>query len=156
MKKIIAALTLALAVSLTGCATTNTAATDGCITVIVDFQSLDNGNKTAQCLEAEAGANASDLVKQAGFTLEGTDKYGLMIVCRVNGLPSATQIIGNHKDYRETCADMPAEFAYWSILVRTPEKDWHFAEVGIADLKLNPGEQLALLFSVDGAMALPN
>ena len=155
MKKTLAALALAMTVSLTGCATTDTAK-DNCVTVIVDFQSLDNGNKTSQCLDAETNADALQLVKQAGFTLEGTQKYGLMIVCRVNGLPSATQIIGTHEDYRETCSDMPAEFAYWAILVRTPEKDWHFAEVGIADLKLNPGEQLALVFSLDEAMVLPN
>lgn len=155
MKKIVSALALVMAVSLTGCATTNTA-NDNCVNVIVDFQSLDNNNKTTQCLQAEPDTKASELVKQAGFTLEGTQKYGLMIVCRVNGLPSATQVIGDHKDYRETCADMPAEFAYWSILVRTPKKDWHYAEVGIADLTLNPGEQLALVFSVDEKMVLPN
>jgi hypothetical protein len=51
---------------------------------------------------------------------------------------------------------MPAEFGYWALLIRTPEKDWTFAPVGIADLKVNPGEQVALVFSVDEKMELPN
>ena len=156
MKKSIAALTLAMAISLTGCSTNTTTATDNCITILVDFQSLDNNNKSVQCLEATANTKAADIVAKAGFTIEGTDKYGLQIVCRVNGLPSATQVIGSHTDYRETCAEMPAEFAYWALLIRTPKQDWQYAPVGIADLTLNPGEQMALVFSLDEAMVLPN
>jgi hypothetical protein len=153
MKKLALGLTVGLALATSGCTVQTTPA--DCVNVIVDFQSLKN-EKKSQCISVESELDAMTVFNAAGYGIIGTDKYGLQIVCRVNGLPTATQIIGDHKDYRETCAEMPAEFAYWALLVRTAEKDWHFAEVGIADLKVKPGEQVALVFSVDEKIALPN
>lgn len=148
------ALGIATTLLLTGCSTIVESQKD-CVNVIVDFQSLKN-SKTTECIPVNEETSATSVFNAAGYTFEGTEKYGLQIVCRVNGLPSSTQIIGNHKDYRETCADMPAEFAYWALLIRTPEKDWTYAPVGIADLTVKPGEQVALVFSVDEKMVLPN
>jgi hypothetical protein len=41
-------------------------------------------------------------------------------------------------------------------MIRTPDKDWTYAPVGIEELVLNPGEQVALFFSVDEKLELPN
>ena len=156
MKKLSIALALSVVLATTGCAPQqNVVSPENCVTVIVDFQSL-KSEKTQTCITAGSEIEAMTAFNLAGYSIAGTDKYGLQIVCRVNGLPSATQVIGAHKDYRETCAEMPAEFAYWALLIRTPEKDWTYAPVGIADLKVNPGEQVALVFSVDEKLDLPN
>ena len=129
-----------------------------CVTFIIDYQSLKDTPKTTQCIETAKKINALDVAKQAGTNLVGTAKYGSNIVCRVNGLPDNVHPIksAKHKNYVEKCADMPAEFGYWAVLVKTPTKDWGWATVGIADLNLNPGDSLALVFSVDGKLAMPN
>ena len=158
MKKTALALAIGMALATSGCATQQTVVDpSNCVTVIVDFQSL-KSEKTSQCIKAGSAIDAMTAFNLAGYAIHGTDKYGLQIVCRVNGLPNAvTPIVSKDQDtYLEKCTDMPAMFAYWALLIRTPEKDWAFAEVGIQDLKINPGEQVALVFSVDEKMVLPN
>ena len=158
MKKTALALALGLTLATTGCSQPlNVVPSDNCVTVIVDFQSLKN-EKISQCVKVGSAVEAMTAFNLAGYAIYGTDKYGLQIICRVNALPNAVDPIKSdkHKGYLEKCTDMPAEFAYWALLVRTPEKDWTFAEVGIQDLKINPGEQVALVFSVDGKLELPN
>lgn len=158
MKKVGMTIALGLVLATSGCSVFTASGDPNCVTVVVDFQKLNDGNKTSQCIYADKGAGAIDILNKAGFKLEGTGKYGNQVVCRVNGFPSATKPIGvkDHEDYIETCADMPADFAYWAVLVKTPGKDWSWAEVGVADLKLNPGESLALVFSENDKLALPN
>jgi hypothetical protein len=158
MKKTALALAIGMALATSGCATQqNYVLTENCVTVIVDFQSLKN-DKTQTCVAAGSAMEAMTAFNLAGYSITGTDKYGLQIVCRVNGLPDAVHpIISKDQDtYVEKCADMPAEFAYWALMVRTPEKDWTYADKGIADLTIKPGEQVALLFSVDEKLELPN
>jgi hypothetical protein len=161
MKKTALALALGLALATTGCSNQinnvsgMTEAT--CVTVIVDFQSL-KSEKTQTCVAAGSEIEAMTAFNLAGYSVAGTDKYGLQIVCRVNGLPdSITPIVSKDQDsYVEKCEEMPAMFAYWALLIRTPDKDWTYADKGIADLKVNPGEQVALVFSVDEKLELPN
>jgi hypothetical protein len=158
MKKTALALALGLALATSGCATQQEyVLTENCVTVIVDFQSL-KSDKTQTCIAAGSAMRAMTAFNLAGYSITGTDKYGLDIVCRVNGLPDAKHpIVSKDQDsYVEKCADMPAEFAYWALLIRTPEKDWTYADKGIGDLEVNPGEQVALVFSVDEKMVLPN
>jgi hypothetical protein len=158
MKKTALALALGLALATSGCATQqNVVSADNCVTVIVDFQSL-KSDKTQTCIASGSAIEAMTAFNLAGYAIQGTDKYGLQIICRVNGLPDAVHAIKSdkHKGYLEKCSDMPADFAYWALLIKTPIKDWTFAPVGVADLKVNPGEQVALVFSVDEKMELPN
>jgi hypothetical protein len=158
MKKIAIALALGVTLATSGCAIQqNVVSSDNCVTVIVDFQSLKT-DKTQTCVQAGSAIEAMTAFNLAGYAIQGTDKYGLQIVCRVNGLPDAIHVIKSdkHKGYVEKCADMPADFAYWALLIKTPSKDWSFADKGIADLTINPGEQVALVFSVDDKMVLPN
>lgn len=158
MKKIALSLALGLALATSGCATQqNVVSSDNCVTVIVDFQSL-KSDKTSQCVQSGSAIEAMTAFNLAGYAIQGTDKYGLQIICRVNGLPDAVHAIKSdkHKGYLEKCADMPADFAYWALLIKTKTEDWKFAPVGIADLSVKPGEQVALVFSVDDKLELPN
>jgi hypothetical protein len=158
MKKTALALALGLTLATAGCSQPQRVVpANNCVTVVVDFQSL-KSDKTQTCIDAGSAVDAMTAFNLAGYSISGTDKYGLQIICRVNGLPDAiTPIVSKDQDsYVEKCEEMPAEFAYWALLVRTPEKDWTYADKGIAELVINPGEQVALLFSVDGKLELPN
>jgi hypothetical protein len=44
-------------------------------------------------------------MENAGFTPEGTQRYGLAFVCRINDLPSSAQ---------QDCVNTPPANAYWA------------------------------------------
>lgn len=119
-----------------------------CITVYVDYGVLDSNSKSSKCLPVTGEANGLKLLTDAGLALEGTGKYGLGVVCRVNSLPSPTQPIGikDHENYVETCAEMPAAFAYWAVIVKQGALPWGWAATGIEEVTLKPGDSLGLVF----------
>lgn len=129
-----------------------------CVTVYVDYGVLDNGKKVNDCIAVEGNMDAMTVYNSAGLAILGTEKYGLQIVCRVNFLPSGGTPIGimGHEDYVETCKDMPAEFAYWGIIVRKGSAPWNWADVGIADLKVKNGDSLGLVFVDNENMRFPD
>ncbi len=126
-----------------------------CIEVYVDFGPL-NGNKVTECISTTADEmSAVDVLRAAGYELEGTQEYGNAVVCRVNGLPDATE---------EACIAMPSEKSYWAILVKLKESAslpfamdgvWGWAQVGIQDLHLHRGESIGLVFANNGEVKFP-
>jgi hypothetical protein len=134
--------------------------TDGnCVTVSIDYGVLDSQNQNYEkCISASGDVTALDLMNTANFKIEGTEKYGDQIVCRLNNLPKPNQPIGvkGHEDYIETCKDMPAEFAYWAVFEKRKQAipnpadlntKWTYAQVGVAELTLNAGDSLAFVFT---------
>lgn len=126
-----------------------------CVNLYVDFGSLDSGSKIEKCIEAFEETPASDILKAAKLETQGTEKYGDLVVCRVNGLPDSS---------RESCKDMPAEDAYWALIIKEGEPfplpfntagEWGWAEVGVAELKLHPGDSLGLVFVENGDIKWP-
>jgi hypothetical protein len=119
----------------------------GCVNLVVDYGDLST-EETAidSCVSLTDGDSALDLVKSIGLKIAGTEKYGDQIVCTVNGLPK-----------KADCSDMPPEDAYWAIFVRRPGvvSEWGWADKGISDLKLNAGDSLGLVFTVDGEVRWP-
>jgi len=92
---------------------------------------------------------ALDLLKTNGFTVQGTDKYGDAVLCRLNGLPSPKE---------ENCKEMPPAEAYWAVLVKKDQilfENYAWAQVGINELVLSPGDSLALVFAKDGSVNFP-
>ena len=79
-----------------------------CINVYVDYASLNKDKKVISCIPADK-AYAIDILRDGGIKVEGTDRYGLDVVCRVEGLPGSEI---------EDCKNMPAENAYWAIIVK--------------------------------------
>jgi hypothetical protein len=144
------------------------AKTDGnCVTVSIDYGVLDSQNQNYEkCLSASGDVTALDLMNTANFKIEGTEKYGDQIVCRLNNLPKPNQPIGvkGHEDYIETCKDMPAEFAYWAVFEKRKQAipnpadlntKWTYAQVGVAELTLNAGDSLAFVFTDNGNVKYP-
>ena len=125
-----------------------------CIDLYVDYGVLEKST-FEKCVSTTTDMKATDILKSNNFTLQGTEKYGDNVLCRLNGLPTA-------KD--ETCKDMPSENAYWAILekkkqlVNIPfmENGYTWAQVGIGELTLSPGDSLALVFASNGNVKFPD
>ena len=127
------------------------------VKVIVDSGSLKQAAAdTSVCVPVDGPTLASKVLDEAKVKTEGTPDYPKELACRVNGVPAADFDIA-HKGgtYREECSKMPAAFAYWALWVKPASGDWAYAQEGLATLKLNPGESVELLFTVDGAPAAP-
>ena len=97
------------------------------------------------------------MVSAAVITTEGTEEYGDQVVCRVNNVPAVDLALTaeDGSDYFEECASMPAAFAYWSLWVQPEGGEWEYAQEGLSTLQLEPGEGIALLFSLNGEPAAP-
>lgn len=150
-------LVLLLCVALSGCGQSSDVVSEAAhsgdcsgVTVVVDYGLLDD-NPEASCVDvADSGDLASNVLRSAGYTTEGTDTYGDLIVCRVNGLPSATEPfdVPGEDPHLETCADMPPAFAYWSLWQKgAPDDEWDYAQEGVGTLQLTPGMSIGLVFS---------
>lgn len=129
------------------------------VTIVVDASvlELDDDPSQQSCIESEGPIAASDALAQAGVTTEGTAEYGDQVVCRVDGVPAEDFALpaDDGSDYFEACEGMPAAFAYWSLWVQAEGGDWEYAQEGLSTLQLQPGESVALLFSLDGEPAAP-
>lgn len=117
---------------------------DSCINLYVDYGSLDNNTKLTKCIDVSNKIIALDLLRKANFEIEGTKKYGLGVVCRVNGLPNAKT---------ESCETMPPEKAYWALIIKEkqiipfPRKEWGWGQLAIDQQYLNPGDSLGLVWT---------
>jgi hypothetical protein len=141
--------------------------TKNCVNVVIDYGVLDPQNEPYEkCLATDVEITALELMKNENIKLEGTDKYGDAVVCRLNNLPSASEPIGikGHEDYIESCKDMPAEFGYWAVLEKRKQAlpnpadlnaKWAWAQVGVAELALKPGDSLAFVFADNGNVKFP-
>ncbi len=126
------------------------------VKVIVDSGSLDQAAAdTSACVDAGGPTLASDVLGKADVKIEGTAKYPTSFACRVNGVPAADFDI-KHKGgtTREACDDKNT-VSYWALWVKPAGGEWAYAQEGLDSLKLNPGESLELLYTVDNEPAAP-
>lgn len=127
------------------------------VEVIVNYGSMDK--RKSMCVESSEPMLAKELLAEGGVKVEGTIEYGDQIVCRVNGLPSATTeiLVSGQEPYIETCAKMPPAFAYWGVWVKADSSaDWQYAKEGIGTLMLEPGQSIGLAFATGGVERRPN
>ena len=132
-------------------------ADDSGVTVVVDASSLEDGDSKEWCIAADETLAASDALTLVGVETEGTEEYGDQVVCRVNGVPAEDTPLTaeDGSEYFETCQSMAPGFAYWALWVKPEGGDWDYAQEGLSTLQLEPGEGLALLFSLNGEPAAP-
>lgn len=126
-----------------------------CVEVYVDFGPLNGGAKTSECIPLDSRTNALEVLKTAGFVIEGTEEYGEAVACRVNNFPDAIM---------ETCESMPPAEAYWAVLIKEHEVVpmpfnttgvWGWAQTGINEVSLEPGDSIGLVFADDGEVRFP-
>jgi len=127
------------------------------VTIVVDSSALADGSSETWCYFATDTVAVSDALVGTGVTTEGTTEYGDQVICRVDGLPSASEPVGSTEDptYVEACESMPAAFAYWSLWVKPAGGAWDYAQEGLSTLTAEPGDSVELLFTLDGAPAAP-
>lgn len=129
------------------------------VTVVIDAGTLADApqvDRTA-CVFTDTTLAAADAITALGVATEGTEQYGDQVICRVDGLPSASEPVGSTEDpaYIEACKTMPAAFAYWSLWLKPAGGAWDYAQEGLSTLQLEPGDSIELLFTLDGAPAAP-
>ena len=123
-----------------------------CVNVYIDFGSLDNNSKMSKCVPTEKDTGLN-ILQKSGINLEGTNKYGLKVICRVNNLPTTKQ---------ESCATMPPADAYWAFITKeksgivNPMPKWGWAQKGISEVYFNPGDSLGLIFTEKGKVRWPD
>jgi hypothetical protein len=124
----------------------------GCINLYIDYGTLDNGSKITKCIPASGEVNALELLKNENYKIEGTQKYGDAVVCRVNGLPGESF---------ESCESMPPAEAYWAVIIKKKNvipflnNEWGWAQKGINETYLSEGDSLGLVFSTEGKLRWP-
>lgn len=127
--------------------------------MIVDASALGSADdaSTTACVKTTTAVTAADALTTAGITTEGTEQYGDQVICRVDGLPAADEALrgADGTDYFETCKTMPAAFAYWSLWVKPVGGEWAYAEESASTQKLQPGDAVELLFTLNGEPAQP-
>ncbi len=145
---------------LAGCSTTSVTPLAGdCDGVAVVVNYSGQASNLASCVSLSSDQIvAKDALLAASVEVEGTDTYGDQVVCRVNGIPSATEPIeveGN-EPHLESCSDMPPPFAYWALWIKKAgENEWQYASEGISSLQLNRGDSVGLAFSLGGLAPTP-
>lgn len=126
-----------------------------CVEIYLDYGPLNNGAKTTQCIDIEGEIPALEVLKLANLDIQGTQKYGNAVVCRVNELPDASV---------ESCEDMPPEEAYWAVLLKEYEHfpnpfdlvgEWGWAQTGIDQITLHNGDAIGLVFADNGEVKFP-
>jgi hypothetical protein len=154
MKKIVATLVIA-GLAIAGFSVVMQNSKADCVNVYVDFGPLDNGSKITTCIPASGETEALDILASANLVLEGTREYGNAVVCRINDLPNATA---------ETCDAMPPEESYWAVLIKEHEVipmpfntagEWGWAQTGINEIHLHPGDSIGLVFADNGEVTFP-
>jgi len=126
------------------------------VKVIVDSGALkQSAADTSACVSVDGPTVAAKVLEQAKIKTEGTAKYPTSFACRVNGVPAADFDI-KHKGgtTREACDDKNT-VSYWALWVKPAAGTWAYAQEGLDSLKLNPGESLELLYTVDNEPAAP-
>ena len=122
-----------------------------CVNLYVDFGSLNAETKIEKCIDVSADTNALKLLEMAGYTTEGTQKYGAAVICRLNGLPDKSA---------ESCETMPPADAYWAVIVKEKKllplfNEWGWAQTGINEIYLSKGDSLGLVFSTNETLKWP-
>ena len=158
---------LVIALAITGVSLWSAKTAGNCVTVKIDYGILDSQNTNYEkCIAVSGQLTALELMNNANFKIEGTEKYGNQIVCRINNLPKSNVPIGikGHEDYIESCKDMPAEFAYWAVFEKSKQAlpnpadlntKWTYAQVGVAELAVKAGDSLAFVFTDNGNVKYP-
>ena len=126
-----------------------------CVNLYIDYGPLNNGAVVEQCIPVTGDVMALDLLASVNLSTEGTQKYGNAVLCRLGGLPDSSV---------EPCEDMPPAESYWAVLVKENEiipwpfdtvGEWGWAQTGIDQVHLHPGESLGLVFADNGEVPFP-
>jgi hypothetical protein len=98
------------------------------VTVVVDYRSLGDQRVHVACALGDQPSGVAAL-RNAGFDVAGTQRWGDAFVCRIDGLPTADQ---------DDCIDTPASDFWWSYWKARPGGQWGMSAWGAADPRSKP------------------
>ncbi|MEW2378605.1 hypothetical protein AB0883_21250 [Micromonospora sp. NPDC047812] len=98
------------------------------VTVVVDFAALGGGVQVA-CAPGDPATGVAAL-QGAGFTVTGTQRWGLAFVCRINGKPTVAT---------DPCVNTPPATAYWSYWHASSGGAWSYSTSGASSYNPAPG-----------------
>ncbi|NKI41983.1 hypothetical protein [Streptomyces physcomitrii] len=108
------------------------------VTVVVDFQEL-GGTTIVRCAPGDQATGLAAL-KNAGFQIAGTNRWGEGFICRIEGKPGPES---------EPCIDTPPASAYWSYWHAPNGGNWTYSQWGVMNRKPPPGSFEGWSFSKD-------
>jgi hypothetical protein len=81
------------------------------------------------------------VLQDAGFQVEGVQRWGEGFVCRIENRPSASEplsVLGDEQ-YREACVDTPPATAFWSYWRADEGGAWQYSQQGTKTSEVEPG-----------------
>ena len=98
------------------------------VTVVVDMTAF-GGGVQKKC-DTASPATGLKALQDVGYTLTGTQRYGLAFVCRINGKPTKAQ---------DACVVTPPTTAYWSYWKAPHKGAWTYSSQGAGSSVPTPG-----------------
>ena len=151
------------ALALSGCSGSDESGFDSngsCDGVVVEVNFAGQGEQITSCVPINGTSEvAKDVLGQAGVSIEGIKAYGDAVVCRVNGVPSATRelLVEGEEPYIESCDEFPPAFAYWALWVKeSDDAQWDYATEGVSSLQLSKGQSIGLALTLGGEVITPS
>ncbi|MDG4795628.1 hypothetical protein [Micromonospora sp. WMMD1082] len=108
------------------------------VTVVVDFKEL-GGGTVVRCAPGDQATGLAAL-KNAGFQIAGTLRWGEGFICRIEGKPTASA---------EKCVDTPPASAYWSYWHAPNGGTWAYSDRGVLNRKPPAGSFEGWSFSLN-------
>jgi hypothetical protein len=112
------------------------------VTVVVDFNELGGGTSIRCAPGGQPTGHAA--LRNAGFTIAGTARWGEAFVCRIQGKPGPQS---------EPCIDTPPTTAYWSYWHASNGGSWTYSDKGLMSRKPPAGSFEGWSFSLNRASA---
>lgn len=114
------------------------------VTVVVDFTAF-GGSTEVECALGDPTTGIAAL-QDAGFTVTGTQRWGLAFVCRIDGLPTPAA---------DPCYNTPPANAYWSYWHAEPGGSWTYSSQGASSYDPAPGTVEGWAFGSGDAPSIP-
>lgn len=114
------------------------------VTVVVDFTGF-GGGVAVECAVGDPATGLAAL-QDAGFTVTGTQRWGLAFVCRIDGLPTPAT---------EPCINTPPATAFWSYWHADAGGSWTFSNQGATSYDPAPGTVEGWAFGAGDEPSIP-
>jgi len=123
---------------------------DDGVTVVVDFQDL-GGTTLVRCAPGSQTRTGLQALRDAGFQVDGVQRWGEGFVCRIESRPSATERlrVQGAEDYREACVDTPPASAFWGYWQAEEGGSWQYSQTGVKNSAAAPGSFQGWSFSLN-------
>lgn len=110
-----------------------TTADQDAVSVVIDHGALGGGVQTYCATGLSARSTGIDALRAVWISTTGTVHDGPGFICRIQGRPSASEVVPlpNDPSYTEQCVDTPPATAYWSYWHAPSGGPWTYSQLGV-------------------------